>query len=266
MSFGETGSVYQYLLGVRERRGAGFLVLLDPDRASPERIGEQAALCSEAGADAVLIGSSLMMGNGFEESVRAVKRAVNLPVIIFPGEKSQVTPEADAILFLSLLSGRNPEYLIGEQIRSAPLIRRIGIEAISTAYLLVDSGRTTSVEFMSNTKPLPSDKPDIAVAHAMAAEMFGMKFIYLEAGSGASRPVPDEMVSAVVSEVRTPVIVGGGIRSPETVAGKVKAGASFVVVGNHLEGHPNVCSAHAGDPTVSGDYQSLVELIAAAHR
>jgi putative glycerol-1-phosphate prenyltransferase len=252
MSFRTTGSVYRYLLDVKDRRGAGFMVLLDPDRATPERIGEQAARCGEAGVDAILIGSSLIMGNGFEESVRATKRAVEIPVIIFPGEISQVTPEADAILFLSLLSGRNPEYLIGKQIRSAPLIRRIGLEAISTAYLLVDSGRTTSVEFMSNTKPLPADKPDIAVAHALAAEMFGMKFIYLEAGSGATRPVPDEMVRAVSSEVSIPIIVGGGIRDPETVAARVKSGASFVVVGNHLE--------------ESGDYRSIRAFIEAAHR
>jgi putative glycerol-1-phosphate prenyltransferase len=252
MSFRTTGSVYRYLLDVKDRRGAGFMVLLDPDRTTPERIGEQAARCGEAGVDAILIGSSLIMGNGFEESVRAAKRAVEIPVIIFPGEISQVTPEADAILFLSLLSGRNPEYLIGKQIRSAPLIRRIGLEAISTAYLLVDSGRTTSVEFMSNTKPLPADKPDIAVAHALAAEMFGMKFIYLEAGSGATRPVPDEMVRAVSSEVFIPIIVGGGIRDPETVAARVKSGASFVVVGNHLE--------------ESGDYRSIRAFIEAAHR
>ena len=252
MSFRTTGSVYRYLLDVKDRRGAGFMVLLDPDRATPERIGEQAARCGEAGVDAILIGSSLIMGNGFEESVRATKRAVEIPVIIFPGEISQVTPEADAILFLSLLSGRNPEYLIGKQIRSAPLIRRIGLEAISTAYLLVDSGRTTSVEFMSNTKPLPADKPDIAVAHALVAEMFGMKFIYLEAGSGATRPVPDEMVRAVSSEVSIPIIVGGGIRDPETVAARVKSGASFVVVGNHLE--------------ESGDYRSIRAFIEAAHR
>jgi phosphoglycerol geranylgeranyltransferase len=252
MFSGAKGSVYEYLLGVKERRGAGFLVLLDPDRTTPEKIGEQASRCGRAGVDAILVGSSLMMGNGFEQAVRAVKQAVDVPVILFPGEKSQVSAEADAILFLSLLSGRNPELLIGEQIRSAPLIRRIGLEAIATAYLLVDSGRPTSVEFMSNTKPLPSDKPDIAVAHAMVAEMYGMKFIYLEAGSGAERPVPNDMVRAVVSEVSIPVMVGGGIRTPEAVAEKVQAGASFVVVGNRLEER--------------GDYRSLEAFIDAAHR
>lgn len=247
----KAGSVYQYLMDVRERHGAGFMVLLDPDRTTPEKIGEQAALCGKAEVDALLIGTSLLMGDGFEESVRAAKRASDIPVIIFPGDTTQVTPEADAILFLSLLSGRNPDFIIGEQVRSAPSIRRVGIEAISTAYLLVESGRTTSVEFMSNTKPLPADKPDIAAAHAIAAEIFGMRFVYLEAGSGAVNPVPDDIIRAVASETAIPVIVGGGIRDPETVAMKVRAGASFVVVGNHLEAR--------------GDYSGLESFVRAAH-
>ncbi|HUT63071.1 MAG TPA: geranylgeranylglyceryl/heptaprenylglyceryl phosphate synthase [Anaerolineae bacterium] len=239
MAFKGNTSVYQYLMDVKERRGAGFLVLMDPDRFSCEKIVEDAVQCFEAGVDALLMGTSLMMGNGFAEYVEATHEAVDIPVIIFPGEKAQVTEKADAILFLSLLSGRNPEYIIGEQIRSAPLIKNVGLEAISTAYLLIDSGQITSVEFMSNTKPIPSDKPDIAVAHAIAAEMFGMKLIYLEAGSGASRTVPDEIIRAVISNVDIPVIVGGGIRNPETVAAKVNAGASFIVVGNHLENNIN---------------------------
>ncbi len=213
------------------------MVLLDPDRAAPLKIREQAQRCGDAGVDVILIGSSLMMGNGFDEAVRAAKESVDIPVVIFPGEKSQISPEADAILFLSLLSGRNPEFLIGQQAQSAPIIRSIGLEAISTAYLLVDSGRTTSVEFMSNTRPIPSDKPEIALAHAIAAEIFGMKLVYLEAGSGATRPAPDPMVKAISSGVQIPVVVGGGIRDPETAARKVAAGASFIVVGNHLEGN-----------------------------
>ncbi len=239
MSFGKTISVYRYLMDVKSSKGAGFLVLLDPDRATPERIREQAVRCGEAGVDAILIGSSLLMGNVFDTAVQAAREAVDIPVIIFPGEKSQVTPNADAILFLSLLSGRNPEFIIGEQVRSAPLIRSIGLEAVSTAYLLVDSGRVTSVEFMSNTRPIPADKAEIAVAHAMAAELFGMKMIYLEAGSGGVNPVPDEMIRAVSDQVKIPVIVGGGIRTPQMVSAKVSAGASFVVVGNHLEEYGN---------------------------
>ena len=236
MTFKNKTSVYSYLADVKERLGAGFLVLLDPDRSPQDTVVEQAVQCSEAGVDALLVGTSLLMGNRFSDYVESISAAVDIPVIIFPGEKGQVTGKADAILFLSLLSGRNPEYIIGEQIRSAPLIKNIGLEAISTAYLLIDSGRITSVEFMSNTKPIPSDKPEIAVSHAMAAEIFGMKLVYLEAGSGAARTVPEKMIRAVVSEIDIPVVVGGGIRDPETVSAKIDAGASFVVMGNHLEG------------------------------
>jgi len=245
MVFKGKTSVYQYLMDIKKRQSAGFLVLIDPDRSSSETVVEQAVRYEETGVDAILVGTSLMMANGFDNFIEAVRNVVNIPVIIFPGEKSQVTDRADAILFLSLLSGRNPDLIIGEQIKSAPIVKTIGLEAISTAYLLVDSGRITSVEFMSNTKPIPSDKPEIAVAHAITAEIFGMKLIYLEAGSGAERPVPDEMITAVSSSVDIPVMVGGGIRTPDTVARKVAAGASFVVVGNHLEKNINHCDLEA---------------------
>jgi phosphoglycerol geranylgeranyltransferase len=252
MPFEKTSSVYQYLMDIRESKGAGFFVLIDPDRSTASLVKEQAKKCCDAGVDAILIGSSIMMNGLFEDIVESVRSVVDIPVIIFPGENSQVTPKADAILFLSLLSGRNPEFIIGEQVRSAPLIRSIRLEAISTAYLLVESGKTTSVEFMSNTKPLPYDKPEIALAHAMAAEIFGMKLLYLEAGSGAARPVSDEMIRAVSAGVDIPVIVGGGIRTPETVTAKVSSGASFVVIGNHLE--------------YSANMNCLASLVKAAHR
>jgi phosphoglycerol geranylgeranyltransferase len=245
MPFDKTRSVYQYLMDIRKNHDAGFLVLIDPDRSTPRNVTEKAKQCRDAGVDAILIGASIMMDGGFEEAVESVKSAVDIPVIIFPGEISQVTSRADAILFLSLLSGRNPEFIIGQQVRSAPLIKSIRLEAISTAYLLVESGKTTSVEFMSDTRPIPPDKPEIALAHALAAELFGMKFIYLEAGSGAVRPVPDEMIRVVSSGVEIPVIVGGGIRTPETVAAKVASGASFVVIGNHLEYTANMGSLKA---------------------
>lgn len=235
MSFTRGTSVYRYLLDTRERFGAGFLVLLDPDRSSLDTLVDQAKRCRDAGVDALLVGTSLMMTNGFDHIVASIRDAVDIPVIIFPGDKGQVTREADAILFLSLLSGRNPDLIVGEQVRSAPLIKSIGLEAISTAYLLVESGRMTSVEFMSGTRPIPSDKSEIALSHALVAEIFGMKLVYLEAGSGGSRPVPDGMIRAVADGADVPVVVGGGIRDPETVAQKIAAGASFIVVGNHLE-------------------------------
>jgi phosphoglycerol geranylgeranyltransferase len=239
MAFTGGTTVYNYLMDVRARRGGGFMVLIDPDRTASEKGAIQARWCEDTGVDALLVGTSLMMADGFDEYVGVLSDAVSIPVIVFPGAKSQVTGRADAILFLSLLSGRNPDLLIGEQVKSAPVIRAIGLEAISTAYLLIDSGRLTSVEYMSNTRPIPSDKPDIALAHAMTAELFGMKLIYLEAGSGAERAVPDDMVRTVAGGVGIPVIAGGGIRSVETVAAKIAAGASFVVVGNHLEDSAN---------------------------
>lgn len=245
MAFQKKMSVYRYLMEVKKEKGAGFLVLMDPDRTSRKFIVEHALKCREAGVDALLIGTSLLMENGFNETVEALSETVDIPVIIFPGSRSQISGKADAILFLSLLSGRNPEYIIGEQARSAPVIKNMGLEAISTAYLLIESGKTTSVEFMSNTRPIPSDKPDIAVAHAMAAEIFGMKMVYLEAGSGAKEPVPDIIIRDVSRETDIPVIIGGGIRSAETVSRKVASGASFIVIGNHLETSENLSDLEA---------------------
>lgn len=232
-------SVYDYMLEIRARNGAGFCVLLDPDRIPLPELVSQAKICADTGVDVLLVGTSLMLGQGFTGTVKAIRDAVDIPVVIFPGEKSQVSEYADALLFLTLLSGRNPELIIGEQVRSAPLIKSIGLEAISTAYLLIESGRSTSVEYMSNTRPIPANKPDIALAHAMVAELFGLKLVYLEAGSGAENMVPDEMVRRVSTDSALPVVVGGGIRSPRDVAAKVNAGASFIVVGNHLEDREN---------------------------
>jgi len=162
-----------------------------------------------------------------------------LPVVIFPGALNQISGYADAILYLSLISGRNAEYLIGNQVVAAPIIKHLNLEAISTAYLLIESGQKTSVEFMSGTSPIPRDKTDIAVAHAIAAELLGFKLLYLEAGSGAKKTVPELMVETVCRSVKIPVMVGGGIKSPDVANQKVKAGADIVVVGNHFEKNAN---------------------------
>ncbi|MEW6754385.1 MAG: geranylgeranylglyceryl/heptaprenylglyceryl phosphate synthase [Candidatus Latescibacterota bacterium] len=228
-------TVWEHLLGVRQRRGAGYLTLLDPDRLGLDELEERAAACAEAGADAILVGTSLSMVVDHSVVYERIKRVVEIPVITFPGSGSHVSPLADAILFLSVVSGRNPELLIGEHVRTAPLLRRCGVEVISTAYMLIESGTLTSVQFMSNTLPIPRHKPDIAIAHALAAEYIGMKLLYLEAGSGAALPVSDEMISAVAGHVSMPVVAGGGIRAPQAARAKVEAGASFVVTGNAVE-------------------------------
>lgn len=229
-------NVYQKLLDVRERKGAGFLVLLDPDSEAPRDLARKAALCEEAGTDALLIGGSLITSDGFSEAVSAVKKGRRLPIIIFPGSPGQLSAEADALLFLSLISGRNPQHLIGDHVIAAPGVRRLGLETIPTGYMLISSGAPTAVEFMSDTRPLPRDKPDLAAAHALAGQYLGLKAIYLEAGSGARESVPEELIARVRQWVDLPLIVGGGIRSPEEAAEKVKAGADFVVVGNAFEG------------------------------
>lgn len=227
--------VYEHLLNVQKNRGAGYLVLLDPDKQSPKELAEVAKICELEGVDALLVGGSLVLNDHFDQAVAAIKNAVNIPVILFPGNGRQLSGHADAIFFMSLLSGRNPQYLIGEQVLSAPLVKALGLEAIPIGYLLVESGSVTSAQFMSGTQPIPRNKPEIAIAHALAAEYLGMKFVYLEAGSGAKESVPDQMIQKVAKGINIPLIIGGGIRTPEEAGQKVNSGASFVVTGNVLE-------------------------------
>lgn len=228
-------SVFQSLLQRLETQKANYLVLIDPDRKNDSRLHNLMVGVNESGADAILVGGSLIMDGGFEERVGAIKAASQVPVILFPGASNQLTRQADAVLFMSLLSGRNPQYLIGEQVQAAPVVKHLGLEVIPTGYLLMAGGHPTAVEFMSSSQPLPMDKPDIVLAHALAAQYLGMSLVYLEAGSGAQRSVPEEVIRAVAGELDIPLAVGGGIRTPEEAAGKVRAGARFVVTGTVLE-------------------------------
>ncbi len=211
-----------------------YWVLLDPDDFSVQEGASLAAHAQSCGVNGFLIGGSLMYSNHFDSFVAAVKKAVTVPVILFPGDATQLSAHADALLFLSLVSGRNPVNLIGEHVKAAPLIRQTGLEPIATAYILVESGNVSSVEFMSNTKPIPRAKPMIAAAHALAAEYMGMKLVYLEGGSGAKESVPSEMIRTVRATIHIPIIVGGGIRSVESAQEKLAAGADIIVTGNLL--------------------------------
>lgn len=227
--------IYTRLLEIREKRGAGYIVLIDPDKLSVEDSIKLAQQAEQEDADVIFIGGSLLSTPIFDELVKQIKAAVKIPVIIFPGGVQQISRHADAILFMSVISGRNPDLLIGQHVMAAPIVKMLKLEAIPMGYMLIESGRMTSAEFMSNTKPIPRDKPDIAVAHALAAEYLGMKLIYLEAGSGALHPVPDEMIQAIARMCSLPIIVGGGIRTPDVAKQKVAAGATFIVTGNVLE-------------------------------
>ncbi len=229
----------EYLLDVRARRGAGYLTLLDPDRLSLDELESRAQLCADAGADAILVGTSLMLSASSNTKLfDRLRQAVEIPVISFPGDAGQVVGSAHAILFLSMVSGRNAELLIGQHVRAAPLLKEAGVEVIPTAYMLIESGTLTSVEYISATRPIPRGKDDIAMAHALAAQYLGMELVYLETGSGAAASVPASMIQAVSQYVDLPVIVGGGVRDPEAAREKVEAGAAFVVTGTAVEDDP----------------------------
>lgn len=214
---------------------ANYFCLLDPDKLTEESAEETARICEECGADGLLVGGSLMLHNRFNENLKMIKKSVSIPVLIFPGIFDFVSPNADAILLLSVITGRNPQMLIGEQVRAAPLIHHYQIEAIGTGYMIIESGNSTSVQFMSNCFPLPHEKHDIAVAHALAAYYLGMKVIYMDSGSGAKYPVHSDMIKQVKSYVPLPLIVGGGINAPEIARDKALSGADFIVTGNVLE-------------------------------
>lgn len=224
------------LLKEMAQRQANYFCLLDPDNLSKEEAEEYASKSEENGADGILVGGSLMYNDCFEDNLKIIRNSVkNIPVLIFPGLFNFVSSYADALLLLSVVSSRNPQMLIGEQVRAAPLIKRLGVEAIGTGYILIDGGNNSSVQYMSHSMPIPHSKDDIAAVHALAAQYMGMRLIYMDAGSGAKNPISDSMIAKVKSDINIPLIIGGGIRKPETAAKKAAAGADFVVTGNVLE-------------------------------
>jgi phosphoglycerol geranylgeranyltransferase len=216
----------------------GVLALFDPDRTSLSQASRLARYVCAQGVAGILVGSSILVTSEFDKFVSEVKKGARSPVIIFPGGSLQLSRHADAVFFLSLISGRNPELLIGEQVRSAFLIKEFNLETIPVGYILVESGNYTSVEFMSNTKPIPRAKWEICAAHALAGEYLGMKYIYLEAGSGAKQPVPKDMVRKVKQTISLPLIVGGGIRTVKDARMIIDAGADFIVLGSVIERSP----------------------------
>lgn len=219
-------------------RSPGLLILLDPARADVAGATVLAKEAQAAGAAGILIGSSFDGAAQTRALARAVREAApNLPLALFPGSAMQLTDRVDLILFLSLISGRNPQYLIEEHVRAVPWLRDHPIATLSTAYILIDGGRVTSVEAVSQTRPLPADKPELAAAHAVAARLIGMSAVYLDAGSGAQHPVAPDVIGAVRTAVPrpAPLFVGGGIRTPQQAAAARLAGADFVVIGTVLE-------------------------------
>ena len=221
-----------------ERKANGqksFAVLIDPDKVNSENFSKLLDLCVEYNVDYIFVGGSLIMDYVMAEVIAKVKEYTNIPVILFPGNSLHIDSQADAILLLSLISGRNPDFLIGQHVILAPILRKSGLEILSTGYMLIDSGQQTTVSYISTTTPIPYDKPGIAVCTAMAGEMLGLKLTYLDAGSGAINPVSQEMIAAVRKSVDTPIIVGGGINSIKKAKNALSAGADVIVVGNGIE-------------------------------
>jgi len=233
-------SVYTTILENKSKGKKSFAVLVDPDKTSVAKADELIRLCTEAAVDFIFVGGSLVVSDHLEELVQHIKRECSIPVVLFPGSPSQVTPFADALLYLSLISGRNPELLIGQHVVSAPVVRKSGLEVMSTGYMVIDGGAPTTVSYISNANPIPSDKNEIAVCTAMAGEMLGLKLLYMDAGSGAKKPIPTAMISAVSSHTVIPLIIGGGITTPEKAYENCKAGADIIVVGNAIEKDPDL--------------------------
>jgi putative glycerol-1-phosphate prenyltransferase len=233
--------ILQNVIQSKNKKRKQLAVLIDPDSVvSKADLIKTCTLCNEAKVDLILVGGSLITNGFWDECVSLIKSQTEIPVILFPGNNMQVHHEADAILFLSMISGRNPELLIGKHVLAAPGLKKSGIEVIPTAYMIVDGGNITSVMYMSNTMPIPHDKNNIAKCTAMAGEMLGLKLIYMDAGSGALNPISNSMIKEVKDCVEAPVFVGGGIRTASQAIETANAGADVVVIGNAFEKNPGL--------------------------
>ncbi len=225
-------NIYTSILDSKTKNEKLFAVLVDPDKFDSQKI---VSVCDSGNVDFIMVGGSIITNGNFEECVLTIKKLTKIPVVIFPGNSMQISKNADAILLLSLISGRNPEMLIGNHVLAAAKLKTSKLEILPTGYMLIESGKQTSALYMSNSNPIPSDKDDIAMATAMAGEMLGLKLLYLDAGSGALNGVSKSMINKVSLNTSIPLIVGGGINSAEKAILACKAGADMVVVGNAIE-------------------------------
>jgi len=229
------GNLYSYILSKKAKGLKQLAVLIDPDKINYRLI----ELAEKNGVDHILIGGSIVTESNLTQCILEIKKRCSIPITIFPGSYLQLSDEADALLFLSLISGRNPELLIGNHVMAAQSLRKSKLEIIPTGYILIDGGKSTAVQYISNTMPIPANKPEIAVATAVAGELLGLKLIYLEAGSGALQPVNEHMIKSVRNAIDLPLIVGGGINNSTKVKAALNAGADMIVIGNALEQNEN---------------------------
>lgn len=228
-------SVYDIISGKKGRKSKKFAVLVDPDKINKKALVTSVEIAKSSGVDFFFVGGSLLTDDTLETTIKTIKENCSIPVILFPGNTLQINKNADAIFLLSLISGRNPEMLIGKHVIAAPYLKSSHLEIIPTGYMLIESGKPTAAMYMSNSTPIPSDKADIAVCTAMAGEMLGLKIIYMDGGSGALLNISEKMVAKVKQNISIPLIVGGGIRTPAQAHDLCHAGADIVVVGNAIE-------------------------------
>lgn len=232
-------TIYSHILQQSQEGKKQLAILIDPDGIMMEDVDYIISLSQKAHVDYFFIGGSLITDDVMDKCIRRIKSQSDIPCIIFPGSYHQISPDADAILFLSLISGRNAEMLIGQQVIAAPYIKKSGLEVISTGYINVDGGNPTTASYMSNSFPIPRDKPAIAASTAMAGEMLGHSIIFLDAGSGAKYPVNEKLIAAVRKSVDIPIVVGGGVKSLEQFSAALNAGADIVVIGDTIEKEPD---------------------------
>lgn len=230
--------VYHNIINSYKQNKKLFALLIDPDNHSvdsPDSFLRMIETAKQVQVDFLLIGGSLVSSDNVTKLIELIKSDSSLPVVLFPGNLLQISENADSILFLSLISGRNPEFLIGNHVNIAPFIKKSNLEVISTGYILIEGGQQTSVEYMSNTKPIPHNKTDIAVATALAGQYLGNKLIYMDAGSGACKPINKLMITGVKNSIDIPLIIGGGLRTPDDIKNACNAGADIIVVGTAIE-------------------------------
>jgi phosphoglycerol geranylgeranyltransferase len=233
-------NVYSSLVERKQSGRKSFVVLIDPDKVTSSSLSSLVQQANNSGVDYFFVGGSLVVSDHLDDCILQIKKESAIPVILFPGSPSQLSRHADALLYLSLISGRNPELLIGQHVISAPFVKKSGLEIISTGYMVIDGGAPTTVSYISGAAPIPADKAEIALCTAMAGEMLGQKLIYMDAGSGAKKSITEEMISVVAKNIDVPLVVGGGIRDAEKAYRNCKAGADVIVVGNAIEKEPSL--------------------------
>lgn len=250
-------SIYTQITDSKTKGQKLFALLIDPDKITMGKLTSTIEIAEKANVDFIFIGGSLVVTSKLDEIILHIKKETSIPLVIFPGNPSQVSRYADGILYLSLISGRNPDLLIGQHVVSVPMVKESGLEVISTGYMLIDGGEPTSISYISNTTPIPSNKNEIAVCTALAGEMLGMKTIYMDAGSGAKKSITESMIKAVASQIKIPLIVGGGIREPEKAYLNCKAGADMIVVGNAIEKDSRLIIEMASAIMASGNVKNI---------